>query len=69
MGKTKRGEVTYCSQCCKRSHRSKTHAYDARRRLAGSSAKDPGKGGELMVYPCPHGHGWHIGHSTARFDG
>lgn len=68
MGKSKGSEVGYCNECNKREYHSRKAAYTGRRSLRSSPGRHQGKSGLLSVYACPHGNGFHIGHSRGTED-
>lgn len=63
MSDTHRGHITYCPTCKKFAHISQDEAHAHRRSLI-KAGKHNTKHGALTVYRCPHGKGWHVGHST-----
>lgn len=57
-----RASITYCEACKKSLHKRRESACAARRELR-AKGKHNTKPGNLNVYPCPHGNGWHVGHA------
>jgi len=55
----------WCMECGKNSYVSRKAAKKALRGMLGKVAKDEAKCGVLVVYPCDHGNGFHIGHRAA----
>lgn len=51
----------FCEDCDKRIYERRYAQVVARKLSASASASDPG----MHRYPCPHGRGWHVGHTPA----
>lgn len=64
MGRTHRNYgVSFCQHCKKLAHQDQHSACTHRRKLV-ETGKHRVKHGRLNVYRCPHGNGWHVGHSA-----
>jgi len=57
--------IESCEACSKAIHRSRAAARRIGKLLMSNGKADARKdgSGRLEPYPCPHGNGWHLGHS------
>ena len=65
MAKTRGCPHGYCDKCNKTAHMDRDAACAHRRSLI-ESDRHSAKPGKLEVYPCPYGHGFHVGHLNHR---
>lgn len=67
MSRTHTGNRGYCVHCDKFIHKTSAAAFGQRKQLI-AKGKHNKREGALTIYRCPHGFGWHVGHTTRVVD-